>query len=51
MPVEAYPEPAADIDLTENPGASLFVNSDQERSEWAPPPGMPTWWTRGSVQG
>ena len=49
-PVEDTPEPATEIILTENPGASLF-NSDEERSEWAPPPDMPVWWTRGSAQG
>ena len=36
--------------LTESPGASLF-NSERERSEWAPPPEMPTWWTRDGAQG
>lgn len=36
--------------LTQRPGASLF-NSDRERSEWAPPPEMPTWWTRDGAQG
>jgi hypothetical protein len=59
-PVDAYPDPEADCDsgghprapgnLTESPGASLF-NSDRERSEWAPPPEMPTWWTRDGAQG
>jgi hypothetical protein len=51
-PVDSYPDPDPDeeIVLTETPGASLF-NSDRERSEWAPPPEMPTWWTRGGVQG
>ena len=53
------PEPAEtrsddDVDteivLTESTGASLF-NSDRERSEWAPPPDMPTWWIRGGAQG
>lgn len=39
-----------EIVLTESPGASLF-NSDRERSEWAPPPEMPTWWIRGGAQG
>ena len=37
-------------EVTENPAASLF-NSDRERSEWAPPPEMPTWWIRGGAQG
>jgi len=56
----SYSEPAADClsgghprtpgDLTESSGRSLF-NSEQERSEWAPPPEMPTWWTRGGIQG
>jgi multidrug efflux pump subunit AcrA (membrane-fusion protein) len=49
-PVESSPEPAADMVLTDSPGPSLF-NSEQERSEWAPPPEMPTWWTRDGVQG
>lgn len=44
------PAPVEEIVLTENPGASLF-NSERERSEWAPPPEMPTWWTRGGAQG
>ncbi len=39
-----------EIVLTDSPGASLF-NSDRERSEWAPPPEMPTWWIRGGAQG
>jgi hypothetical protein len=39
-----------EIVLTESPGASLFT-SDRERSEWAPPPDMPTWWIRGGAQG
>jgi multidrug efflux pump subunit AcrA (membrane-fusion protein) len=47
------PEPVLESDreivLTET-GESLF-NDERERSEWAPPPGMPTWWTRGSAQG
>jgi multidrug efflux pump subunit AcrA (membrane-fusion protein) len=49
---ESYPapQPEPEIMLTENPDASLF-NSDRERSEWAPPPDMPTWWTRGGAQG
>ena len=45
-PVDSSPDPEEEIVLTETPGASLF-NSDRERSEWAPPPEMPTWWTRG----
>ena len=51
-PAEPYSDdPDTEIVLTENPGASLF-NSDRERSEWAPPPEMPTWWIRGGgVQG
>lgn len=44
------PDPEHEIVLTDTPGASLF-NSDRERSEWAPPPDMPTWWTRGNAQG
>lgn len=47
---EDYSDPEVEIVLTENPGASLF-NSDRERSEWAPPPDMPTWWTRDGAQG
>jgi hypothetical protein len=51
-PVEAYADDATDTEivLTETPGASLF-HSDRERSEWAPPPEMPTWWIRGNAQG
>ena len=47
------PEPDFESDneivLTENPDASLF-NNERERSEWAPPPEMPTWWIRGGAQ-
>jgi len=60
VPVDSYADAAEDRDsgghprdpgvVTETPGASLF-NSDRERSEWAPPPEMPTWWTRGNAQG
>jgi hypothetical protein len=52
QPADSYPdsEPDTEIVLTENPGASLFT-SDRERSEWAPPPDMPTWWTRDGAQG
>jgi len=39
-----------EIVLIESPGASLFT-SERERSEWAPPPEMPTWWTRDGAQG
>ena len=50
----ATPEPEYESDteivLTENPDASLF-NNERERSEWAPPPEMPTWWIRGGAQG
>jgi hypothetical protein len=49
-PVDTYPDPEEEIILTESSGASLF-NSDRERSEWAPPPEMPTWWTRDGAQG
>lgn len=50
-PAEPYSDdPDTEIVLTENPGASLF-NSERERSEWAPPPEMPTWWIRGGAQG
>jgi cell division septum initiation protein DivIVA len=46
------PEPEAEIILTDSqPGAGLF-QPDDEHSEWAPPADeLPTWWTRGSVQG
>jgi len=55
-PVDSSPAAEPDCDSGGHPGvlteagASLF-NSDRERSEWAPPPEMPTWWTRGSSQG
>ena len=46
------PDPAAEpeVVLTENPAASLF-HTEEERSEWAPPPELPAWWTRGGAQG
>lgn len=46
------PEAEAEIVLTDaEPGASLS-ESDDERSEWAPPADeLPTWWTRDRVQG
>ena len=49
---ESHSDSDSDVEivLTENPEASLF-NSDRERSEWAPPPDMPTWWIRGGAQG
>ena len=48
---EPAPEPAEEIVLTDAAEVSLF-QSDAERSEWAPPADeLPTWWTRGSVQG
>ena len=57
QPAAASPgaaEPGQDADseivLTDNPGASLVV-SDKGRSEWAPPVGLPTWWTRDGAQG
>jgi hypothetical protein len=50
QPVEALPAPESDTVPSENPDASLF-DSDEERSEWAPPPELPTWWTRGGAQG
>lgn len=43
-------EPEVEIVLSDNPDASLF-NSEEERSEWAPPTDRPTWWTRDGVQG
>ena len=49
-PADPYRDPAAEIVITENPDASLFV-SDEERSEWAPPVALPTWWTRDGAQG
>jgi hypothetical protein len=49
-PAECHSGSEQEITLTESPGASLF-NSERERSEWAPPPEMPTWWTRGGAQG
>lgn len=39
-----------EIVLSESPGASLFAD-DVERSEWAPPSDLPTWWTRDGVHG
>ena len=49
------PAPAAapaseEIVVIENPDASLF-GSDEERSEWAPPAELPTWWTRDGAHG
>lgn len=45
------PEPEEEIILPETSEVSLF-QSDEERSEWAPPADeLPVWWTRGSVQG
>jgi hypothetical protein len=55
-PADASPDVDVDPELDspgpvpDSPGPSLF-GSDAERSEWAPPPEMPTWWTRGGVQG
>ena len=51
-PAEASADDEVDreIVLSESPGASLF-HSERERSEWAPPPEMPTWWVRGGAQG
>jgi multidrug efflux pump subunit AcrA (membrane-fusion protein) len=49
-PVKPQSSPDTEIVLTDDSGASLF-NSDRERSEWAPPPEMPTWWIRGNAQG
>jgi hypothetical protein len=46
---DAEPEPEPEIVLPEPLGASLFAG--EEHSEWAPPPEMPTWWTRGGAQG
>jgi hypothetical protein len=44
-PVDSDSDPEVEIVLTDSPGPSLFT-SERERSEWAPPPEMPTWWTR-----
>lgn len=50
-PEPAPEEPADEIVLPDAAEVSLF-QSDEERSEWAPPADeLPTWWTRGSVQG
>jgi len=46
-PVDGDPEAEREINLSESPGPSLFAD-DQERSEWAPPTDLPTWWTRGA---
>jgi hypothetical protein len=43
-------EPETEIVLPDDPDASLF-QSEQERSEWAPPSDLPTWWTRDGAQG
>jgi hypothetical protein len=43
------PEPEREIVLSDTVGASLFP--EEEHSEWAPPPEMPAWWTRGGAQG
>jgi hypothetical protein len=54
-PAPADPEPEIELEaddeivLGDTPGASLF--GEGERSEWAPPPEMPVWWTRGGAQG
>jgi hypothetical protein len=49
-PLADAPESVREIVLSDTPGASLF-RSERERSEWAPPPEMPTWWTRDGAQG
>jgi hypothetical protein len=49
-PAESDPAPDQEIVLTENPDASLF-DTEREHSEWAPPPELPTWWTRDGAQG
>jgi hypothetical protein len=46
----AQADPDPEIVLADNPGPSLF-GSDEERSEWAPPADLPTWWTRDGAQG
>jgi hypothetical protein len=57
--VDSDPAPDSDCDSGGHPRApgivtetadSLF-DSNRERSEWAPPPEMPTWWTRDGAQG
>lgn len=47
MAVNDSAEPEHEIVLTDD---SLF-RSEEERSEWAPPSDLPTWWTRGGAQG
>ena len=49
-PADADPDGPAEIILSDQPGASLF-SDEAERSEWAPPVELPTWWTRGGAQG
>lgn len=47
-PMAGHPaESETEIVLTDD---SLF-RSEEERSEWAPPTDLPTWWTRGGAQG
>jgi vacuolar-type H+-ATPase subunit E/Vma4 len=57
--VDSDPDPESDCDSGGHPRApgihtetaDSLVDSDRERSEWAPPPDMPTWWTRDGAQG
>src|SRR5437762_1712122 len=49
-PADADPDGPAEIILSDQHGASLF-SDEAERSEWAPPVELPTWWTRGGAQG
>jgi hypothetical protein len=48
-PVSAGPAAEPEIVLPETGDAGLF-QSEEERSEWAPPMEIPTWWTRGGAQ-
>ncbi|MEW6477501.1 MAG: hypothetical protein AB1679_35065, partial [Actinomycetota bacterium] len=48
-PAPADSGPEGEIVLTDS-SASTVSRSEEEHSEWAPPAGMPTWWTRGGVQ-
>ena len=48
----AHPEPDTDTEIVLPDSAEASpINSDREHSEWAPPPELPNWWTRGGAQG